>query len=275
MVIVLRCGYFPGDVEGVRKERLSDDYPVGGRLTNGINLLLSPEEAVVVVQNPDVPFHPWGIEVHRPPDCARGDRVSVDNGRIAVGNSAILLSDATINELRLPAIDVGGATSFLRRIPTGLGSGREFPHDAFHRSIDKILTGWEDEHEPSALLELVGLGSGATPSGDDILVGFIAGLSVFEGGDSRLLSYLDGLRTDIRNRAASRTALPSAQMLFAACDRTFAEPILELLSGLTDETTEEDEIRDRIARVAQLGHRSGTDVLRGLETAHRYARSLF
>lgn len=245
------------------------------RFTNGVNLLLSAGEAIAVVQTPDVPFHPWGIEVQRLTDGARGDRVSVDNGRIAVGDGEILFSDAPVSELRLPAVDVGGAASFLRHARTDLGAGREFPHDAFHRSINKILTEWEAGHEPHALLGLLGLGSGATPSGDDILVGFIAGLSVFEGVDSRSSSYLDMLRADIRNRAASRTALLSAQMLFAACDRAFAEPILELLSGLTDETIEEEETRDRIARVARLGHRSGTDFLRGLETARRHARSLF
>ncbi len=249
---------------------------VSGRFSNGVNLSFSGNGAVVVVQTRDVPFHPWGIEVPAPPDVPVGDAVVAENGRIAIGAGAILFAHADIHELSLPAIDAEGGAVFLRRtaLDSSIDSEKERPHDPFYPLIDRIIARWENGHEPGTLLELIGVGSGATPSGDDILAGFIAGLSVLETMDPRVSNLLNRLRADIRKQATRCTALLSAQILSAACDRSFAEPVLDLLLGIADDATKESEISDRVVRVARFGNRSGVDFLHGLAVARRYLRSL-
>ncbi|HHR85759.1 MAG TPA: DUF2877 domain-containing protein [Candidatus Acetothermia bacterium] len=68
---------------------------------------------------------------------------------------------------------------------------------------------------------------------------------------------------------ANRTPLPSAQMLHAACDRSFPEPILALLGSLTYEGASKEEILESAERVAQLGHHSGLAILSGLTKSLR------
>lgn len=101
-----------------------------------------------------------------------------------------------------------------------------------------------------ALLGLIGLGAGSTPSGDDILVGMLAGLSVLENTDSAVADHLAGLRACIRESMTDRTALPSAQTLLTACELSFGDPILRLLMALTNKNATETTLRERMEHVA-------------------------
>jgi len=64
-------------------------------------------------------------------------------------------------------------------------------------------------------------------------------------------------------RTIFSSLLPSTQMLHAACERSFGEPILALLGGPTSSSSK-DALLERAERVIQLGHHSGIAVLSGL-----------
>ena len=66
-----------------------------------------------------------------------------------------------------------------------------------------------------------------------------------------------------------RTPLPSAQMLLAACERSFGEPILDLLTDLTAVDTPGGKLLQGAKCVAQLGHQSGLAILLGLTKSPR------
>ncbi len=141
--------------------------------------------------------------------------------------------------------------------------------DPFQSEIDAILTRWHEAGDPEILLDLIGLGAGSTPSGDDVLVGIIAAMSLFEHVHDQAKEALALLRTDIQDTARTHTALPSAQMLLAVCDRSFPEPILKLLRNLTSPSASENDLLERAERVTQLGHHSGLAILLGLTKSLR------
>jgi len=255
------------------------DRPRSGRVVSrfsgGINLLFENGEAFVPIQTAAVPIHPWAIEVSGGPLIfPEGTLVSAEEGGLSVGNTHIPLSDARIEELSLPRPSGEEAAIARRDLPTLVRFVEEArktrPPDPFQPQIDAILQRWHESNNPAVLLDLIGLGVGATPSGDDVLVGIIAGMSLFEHADGHIKEVLDRLRAGIRETARSLTPLPSAQMLLSACGRSFPEPFLALEESLTSPSASEDDLLERTERVAQLGRNSGIAILSGL-TGFPYA----
>lgn len=242
---------------------------VVSRFSSGINLLFGEGEAFVPVQTLDVPLHPWAIQAPGPPlACAVGKPVDAKDGKLHIGSTTVCLLDAQIDDLRLPPISKESAELALRCAPL-LAQFVEQTHksrlpDPFQSQIDTILQRWQEAGEIDTLLDLIGLGSGSTPSGDDVLVGILAGLSVLEDVDSMAKEDLAQLRTGIRGSVKRRTSLPSAQMVLAACERAFCETVLELVAGFTSSNILEGDLLVRAERVAQLGQQSGLSGLQGL-----------
>ncbi|HDL86105.1 MAG TPA: DUF2877 domain-containing protein [Candidatus Acetothermia bacterium] len=237
--------------------------------SSGINLLLEGGEAFVPVQTTNVPLHPWAIEIlSQALRFAEGTPVSTEKGGLLVGNTHILFSTARIEELSLPQFSVEEAAIAQRKFSLLARFVKESrktrPPDPFQPQIDAILAGWRESKDPMVLLDLIGLGAGSTPTGDDVLLGIIAGMSLFEPVDDRARGVLAQLRVGIRETAHARTPLPSAQMLLSACARSFPAPLLALLEALTSPNTSEDDLRERAEHVARLGHRSGLAITSGL-----------
>ena len=242
---------------------------VVSQFSGGINLLFEDGEAFVPVQSTSVPLHPWAIKILGAPlRFPEGTPVSTEGGRLSLGNTHILFSVARTKELSLPRFSVEDVAIAQHRFPVLVRFVEEAQKthepDPFQPEIDAIIERWHETGDLAVLLELIGLGAGSTPSGDDVLVGIIAGMTLFEGVDGRASETLFRLRTGIQGAARARTPLPSAQMLLAACDRSFPEPILALLNALVSSSVSDDEIVERAERVAQLGHHSGIAILIGV-----------
>ena len=243
--------------------------------SGGINLLFEGGEAFVPVQTTTVPLHPWAIEIQGELlRFAEGTPVSVEGGWLSIGNVRITLSEARIEELSLPWFTAGEAAIAQHNFPIlerFVAEARKTrPSDPFQQQIDTILLPWHQTADPDVLLDLIGLGSGSTPSGDDVLVGIVAGLSLFEGVNDQAKEALSKLCTCIRETARPRTPLPSAQMLHAACDRSFPKPLLALVGSLTREGASEEEILESAEQVARLGHHSGLAILSGLTKSRAF-----
>ncbi len=226
-------------------------------------------EAFVPVQTQTVSLHPWTIENSGEPVSFReGTPAVAEGGEISLGSTRILLSAARIEALSLPRISAEAAVIAQRNFPLVAQFVKEMQKtrspDPFQPQIDAILERWHKSNDPGTLFDLIGLGASSTPSGDDVLVGIIAGMSLFEHTDDQTKEALTRLRADIEETARSLTPLPSAQMLLSACERSFGEPILGLLGALASSSASDGELLEGIEHVAQLGHHSGSTILLGL-----------
>lgn len=105
------------------------------------------------------------------------------------------------------------------------------------------------------LSELVGLGQGLTPAGDDFLLGILAALDLL-GAASERAALCAALKLQRTNRI-------SAAFLQAAAASVYAEYLLLLLRALACGAPQ-GEIERCAVRVLQTGHTSGSDTLSGL-----------
>ena len=109
---------------------------------------------------------------------------------------------------------------------------------------------------------LAGLGPGLTPAGDDLLVGLMAGLHMW---NRPLLgsgwSAEEACRA-IAETAAPRTTTLSAAWLRAAAGGEFAEPWHQLAAALGGQSR--NELQVAVDRILREGATSGADALAGL-----------
>lgn len=108
-----------------------------------------------------------------------------------------------------------------------------------------------------AFHELLGLGAGLTPAGDDFLTGVLIALRSL---NQKLLCRRLG--RSLLNVAARRTNRISAAHLRAAADGQCAEALVALLSALVLPDT--DALPRATARLSQIGQTSGRDALCGV-----------
>lgn len=104
------------------------------------------------------------------------------------------------------------------------------------------------------LRAMVGAGPGTTPSGDDVIVGVLAGLRVLGLRDqsASLCRRVTGL--------IGATTVASRHYLSAATEGRFGEHVHQLVAALADE----DPPERTLTRAASWGATSGTDLLVGL-----------
>lgn len=112
------------------------------------------------------------------------------------------------------------------------------------------------------LTALIGLGSGLTPSGDDLLTGFLAGLwcTVFERGDR--IEFLSKLAETVTALSPRTNDISRTYLLHAARGKVSSR-LLELAKSISH-----GESGERLLAAAesamQSGHTSGMDAVTGL-----------
>jgi hypothetical protein len=173
--------------------------------------------------------------------------------------------------VRLPGLEIRVVRSVRTQVPrvrcqAGAGSriadvAAEAERGAPDDAVLALRVAQDDQH-PAQLREavraLVGLGSGSTPGGDDVLAGMLAGLHA-TGRDV----LVQQVWVAARDRLAARTTLVSADLLrLAAAGHACAEAIAVLrATARPDFAVELDVALDRLLRV---GHTSGADLATGL-----------
>ncbi len=118
----------------------------------------------------------------------------------------------------------------------------------------------------AAASALLGLGNGLTPTGDDILTGFLAGLLAVSRFDRGLKDFEASVRRSIVSFAPIRTSTISRTFLFHAVQGLFSENVVDLI-----QTVLNNEPCSCLAATAQrlcrFGASSGVDTLTGITTA--------
>lgn len=118
---------------------------------------------------------------------------------------------------------------------------------------------FDEQNSIQAAEKMIGLGPGVTPSGDDILLGFLAGLWSAAGGNARHGSFI---------RAFGRALMPLAKQtgeisrtyLYHATRGQFSSSLSHLAEAIARGGQVEDEIQESM----RVGHSSGMDSVTGL-----------
>jgi hypothetical protein len=131
--------------------------------------------------------------------------------------------------------------------------------DALVGWIENALRGKAQPFSP-VLENLVGLGPGLTPSGDDALAGAL--IALHECGNAGAAA---GFAERVLPLARLRTNKISFAHLAAAADGEGAEPIHDILAALA--SADESDIASGLARIDRIGHTSGWDAVAGILAA--------
>jgi len=242
-----------------------DRGPSAGRVVSqfrgGVNALLErgSSRALVVLQTDAVAFHPWGVAVD--PDLS--ERVTVGNSvtaaphRIQLGSGlAIDVAGAAVVDLRIERFTQLEARRARARLPflsRSVGEADPVPSE-----IARRLDGWRAGACPEHLVGLVGLGPGATPAGDDLLVGILAGLAASPVGRA----HGQGLRRRLDAvNLPQRTPIGSAQAIRAAIGGAFPEPLVDLAAAAR--RGDDDAATRTLDHLVRLGASSGRAMLVG------------
>jgi uncharacterized protein DUF2877 len=112
-----------------------------------------------------------------------------------------------------------------------------------------------------AACALVGFGEGLTPAGDDCVVGALAAVQRLS---PPWLSTRAAPPDRLAEAARTRTTDLARDFLLEALDGRFAEPVLALMTALSDDRAE-----DAAKRLLSMGATSGADTLCGIRLACR------
>jgi hypothetical protein len=118
------------------------------------------------------------------------------------------------------------------------------------------LTAGEVDPAGKAAAALIGLGVGLTPSGDDFLVGLLAGLDASDNGMGERLAAV------IAQAAPGRTTTFGAALLDHACRGEFSQRLHDVLIAVA--AHDDAGLRHAIDRAMAYGATSGADTLAGL-----------
>ncbi|MFG1706856.1 DUF2877 domain-containing protein [Nonomuraea sp. M3C6] len=114
----------------------------------------------------------------------------------------------------------------------------------------------------TAAEQLVGLGPGLTPSGDDVLAGLLVTLRHLgaAAGADRAIWLADWLAATVTFDARTRTTPISATLLHCAARGEASPEVIAVLRGITGRQALEPALR----RLHRLGHTSGADLAQGI-----------
>lgn len=234
-------------------------------------------------EGPFIPS-PFGIAMDRAPGdldgiglLGGGEDVTMAAGVLAIAGGALRvdLRKAEARPLRLSPTRHWGNVSrrrqgaeFLRallanRPAHGLaailsGADQSPLHRRGARAARELQAGLRDRERRrwlDAAAMLLGLGPGLTPSGDDLLVGFLAGLH----GAGMARRFLAGIAPDLPALARTRTTWLSRNFLAHAVAGRFGEPILDLFRAEGPAPFE-----GAARRLLASGDSSGADCLAGI-----------
>jgi len=119
-----------------------------------------------------------------------------------------------------------------------------------------------------AVLGLLGLGPGLTPSGDDIIAGALVTLRAIAGASPALAVRADTVAQTVVSSAPGRTSLVSADLLGHAAAGRCVPQLAALLAALDRGGS----LDAPLCALLSVGHSSGGDLARGVSIALSAAR---
>jgi hypothetical protein len=117
------------------------------------------------------------------------------------------------------------------------------------------------EDARTSIRRLIGLGPGLTPSGDDFLVGYVAGLWCTAGTNPSRMRFLMALGSEL-SEVSRNTNEISCTYLRSAAKGHVSEPIAKLAQRL-NQANNMSSVRAAAQAALQVGHTSGSDGVLG------------
>ena len=114
----------------------------------------------------------------------------------------------------------------------------------------------------TAIRPLIGLGPGLTPSGDDFIVGYLAGLWSTAGSDSSRLRFMSSVGAWLSQAAVGTNAI-SCTYIKSAVNGNVSESIATLAQRF-GHANSMDSVREATGTALQVGNTSGADGVLGL-----------
>jgi hypothetical protein len=110
--------------------------------------------------------------------------------------------------------------------------------------------------------KLIGLGTGLTPSGDDLIVGYLAGLWSAVRDRKEHSNFLNALEKTLRSAAGQTNEISQAYLVQAASGQV-SSGLTRLIEAIAY-GWESDRLLEAAIRVMRIGHSSGMDTVTGL-----------
>ncbi|MBM3126449.1 MAG: DUF2877 domain-containing protein [Chloroflexi bacterium] len=258
--------------------------------------LLTEADELFWITTGDALMHRRCAKISAPlPGLVAGSRFHVQNHRLTVDPDFIFDFDSAsawnaprpthfLDSSALPDrilsffshLDLSQAKGFGTFIPSILSLAKNETLNSFSESFDPILRAAQPlvmdmsraclEHQPmqipSIAEKLIGLGAGLTPSGDDLLGGFLFAIHHLEA------SYPDLNLTDYKLQVESnrsKTPLISFTLLKDHAGGHAIEPLHHILNGILSSESFES-ISPPVLQLTEIGHSTGWDLLTGLLT---------
>ena len=241
---------------------------VAGVHARALNVTLD-DGAVVTLLPAGTPLHPFALVVDRHATAFAAGVADLAGVAVQAGGRALQLGHVQVEWGTAETVDLRlrirpGAVP---RASTQAVLAEVLPkaanEDPFEAPIAAALADFAHGGDPAGLLQLVGLGQGFTPAGDDVLVGVLAGLDLLGEASAAARTERVALAGTLRVSLASRTAQLAAQMLSAALEGQYPGPLLQVLDALGRGQVLEP-AHPALRALASMGQRSGQDTLRGL-----------
>jgi len=129
------------------------------------------------------------------------------------------------------------------------------------KAVEEIKEGFLNQDEVliiKGIDQLLGLGIGLTPGGDDLLLGLLTIVSMEE----KYSIIIESLKDKILNLARTSTTEISYEFIAYFFRHCYAQPSYQLIKALNDDNR--IEFRDSLPVIAAIGHSSGQDFLTGV-----------
>jgi hypothetical protein len=217
------------------------------------------------------PIHPWALSVSIDPSTlTQGTQVRVGRGVLAIGSNLIPLGEAKTVGLCIPRRPRDLPVRTMRLV-VDLKVHRP-DSGPFDSACSKGLAHFGSGGNPDGLTRILGIGKGFTPSGDDTLVGALAGLDLVQRASPAAARDRRALVAFLLPQLEEGTSRFSASLILAAAAGHYAEPILSVLRIVGRSNATAASLDAACAALLDVGHDSGAFILEGIRAA--FSRTL-
>ncbi len=202
---------------------------------------------------------PWDPHPNLDPAACSPERLERNLARL----SALVATKASKEGLAALASLPGDAAASATP-PDAVADGSFLLHTA-QPAAERLLEGVIHQHIQSVrqgVSALIGLGPGLTPSGDDLLIGFMAATSLLSDPLGLSSDFYQRLHTELLTIARGRTNKLSITWMEYAKQGEVAEHVGRLFQALISD--DERALEDAALAVLKSGATSGADLLTGL-----------
>lgn len=196
------------------------------------------------------------------PQVTVGDDASVGDGSVELGRQSLRARRWWDPAPALPPVDLVRLAESATRLTACAGRSPGLAGNGAIALLAEGCAAGSLVRAVTAAEQLVGLGPGLTPSGDDVLAGLLLALRHLGAAArvGRAVWLADWLAATVTFDARTRTTPISATLLHCAARGEASPEVTAVLRALAESRPPEP----ALGRLARLGHTSGADLTQGL-----------